>query len=209
MYYNYLVIGGKPSPCAYFDDEFYSFKVVRNPYDRAVSSFIHIMRTKAVPERLLLQSIPGIKEKGDITFKDFLTFIEANSYTPLENNLHDGTHISKQCYDFEFRAWLEGKKVFDRIVKLESFAEDMALVNKESGAHFKTNFTSKHYAKRVEEDFYVGNMTFRFMMDHHEIPENYGLFYDDEDVDRVFRLFFTDLLVYNYSYPFPKNPWMK
>lgn len=199
---------GRVSPCAYFDKDYYRFKIVRNPYDRAVSSFLHVMHSKIVPEHHLISSIPGIQRKGQITFKDFLTYIETNSKTPLAIDLKDGSHVRKQCYDFEYYGWLRGKHNYNRIVKLENFEADIAKVNEESGAHFKTNFTSQHYAKRVEENFYVGNISFEVMIKLHEIPKNYGLFYDNQDVDRVFRLFFPDILVYNYTYPYPRNPWM-
>ena len=191
---------GKINPCIYVDDRFYRFKVVRNPYDRAVSSYLHIMKSRIVEEQFLVESIPRVTRKGEITFQDYLTYIERNSKTPMEVDLHDGSHVRKQCYDFEFYAWLEGKPIFNRIVKLEKLQEDIALVNKEAGTHFKTNFSSFHYAKRHEEDFYVGNISYEILKT--EIPRDYGLFYNQEDIDRVYRLFFADLLVYNYTYPY-------
>ena len=196
---------GYANPCMYFDDSWYRFKVVRNPFDRAVSSYLHVMKTQAVKEEYLIKGIPKIRKKGAISFNDFLTYIERKMTTPIEMaGLHDGFHIRKQCYDFEFYAWLKGKKMFHRIVKLERLQEDMELVNRDAGTNFRANFSSNHYIKRHNETDaifnYTGNIPYNQLRGR--IPQNYGLFYNEDSIRRVRRLFFQDLLVYDYEYPF-------
>ena len=192
---------GRPTPCTFYDPTFYKFKVVRNPYDRVVSSYLHVMHTDLLDSHLLRKALPWIKSKQEVTFNDYLTIIDASARNPLHHQLYDGGHTEKQSYDFELLDWLEGKpSAYNRIVKLENLEDDIALVNADTHKRFNSSFSSVHYAQRHEEDIFVGNISYSELRD--EIPKNYGLFYDDAAREKVYRLFYADLLVYNYSFPF-------
>lgn len=192
---------GTGTICMYEDSSWYRFKVVRNPYDRAVSSYIHVMHYDAVPTSYLLTTLPHLEDKYDCTFKDFVRFMELRIVASKEKRLVDGGHVRKQSYDMEYIRWSEGQSSpFHRIVKIENFAEDIALVNRETGANFSAGFGSIHYAKRQSEEGFVGDVAWKFL--HNRIPKSYGYFYDSELRERVMRIFHVDLLLYNYDYPF-------
>ena len=192
---------GEGTLCMYEDPSWYRFKVVRNPYDRAVSSYIHVMRFDAIPTSYLLEALPELGAKHDMTFRDFVKFMELRIVASKEKKLVDGGHVRKQSYDLEYIRWSEGKpSPFNRIVKVENFAADMELVNQEIGTNFTTGFGSIHYAKRSADGEFVGNTKWTDLADH--IPKNYGYFYDDEIKERVMRVFHVDLLLYKYDFPF-------
>lgn len=193
--------------CMYEDPSWYRFKVVRNPYDRAVSSYIHCMRFHAVQESLLMtvvRQLPRnqhLTSKAEITFRDFVYFMEQKIVPTRELRAAAGGHIRRQSYDFEHIMWIEGRpSPFNRIVHVENFDEDMKLVNQETGANFSTGFGSFHYAVRHAEGKFVGDTPWAQL--HDRIPKNYGYFYDNELKDRVFRIFHVDILLYEYKYPF-------
>lgn len=192
---------GEGTLCMYEDPSWYRFKVVRNPYDRAVSSYIHVMRFDAVPTWYLLEALPEIERKDDISFRDFVKFMELRIVASKEKKLIDGGHVRKQSYDLEYLRWSEGKpSPFNRIVKIENFEKDIALVNQDLGTNFTTGFGSIHYAKRSADGEFVGNIKWHGL--HNRIPKNYGYFYDEELKERVMRVFHIDLLLYKYEFPF-------
>lgn len=188
--------------CVYRHSNFYKFKVVRNPYDRAVSTYIHVMRTRLIDDEKLLHHFSHAQARKDLSFKHFISYLERHTTSPMVHSFDAGGHAQKQSYDFEFTEWLTtGRQLFNRIVKVENFEEDMKLVNQEANASFEFSFTPHHYVQRSSwSDRYVGDKPFHKI--EHNIPENYGNFYDEEDQIRVSRLYFTDLLLYNYTYPF-------
>ena len=191
---------GWGNTCIYEDPSWYKFKVVRNPWDRAVSSFIHIMKTpNAVEESQLVGLIKGVTMKDQITFQNFLFAMDLmRDRDPLLKN----GHIRKQSLDLEFELYKAKKPpLFNRIVQLEHMNEHMALVNNETGANFQTGFKSDHYYPRNENATeFVGRMPWRKLKDR--VPANYGHFYNDKLKERVHKLFRVDILLYNYSFPF-------
>lgn len=215
---------GMVKPCVYSDPSMYKFKIVRNPYDRAVSSYIHIMRTNIVGDGRLTGRQKHLQKRSDLSFKDFVSYLQRHVTGPLQQNFRAGGHAHKQSYDFEFLHWLRtGQHLFNRIVKLEEVAEGIALVNRDINTTFRTNFHPKHYAHRSNSsvavssiytssgnssstgsvnataDEYVGTLPWHSVASR--IPSSYKWFYDEEDKRRVESIYRADLWIYSYSFP--------
>jgi hypothetical protein len=110
------------------DPSYFKFKVVRNPYDRATSIYLHAMRYD------MIQGSP------DWSFRQFVIALG------LSGQLDD-IHFAPQVQHYE----LKRPGLFNAIVKLESFADDIAEVNRQSGASFSLEglLHSPHHIPRV------------------------------------------------------------
>ena len=115
------------------DSSAYKFTVVRHPVDRALSGFKNFFvdkRNRIYPKYRRVISAFGYRDDADFApnFDAFLDFIE----TSLER--------SPDFTDPHFRAQVKnvafGTISYDRICRLENFAEDIALVFAEAGLEF-------------------------------------------------------------------------
>ena len=194
---------GRCSPelksCVYLDPSWYKFKVIRNPYDRMVSSYLYSMVTAFIPDKILRATIPGIVRRHDISFTRFLEYAEnvvAQGYK-IDN------HVKAQHKPWEWEYFLEGKPtLYNKIVKIENLEQDLDEVRKATGIDYPTSFkeTPSHYAVRRNVSNFVGDVPYGRL--RNKIPTDYGHFYNDELKERVGKLMERDLLVYNYSFPF-------
>jgi hypothetical protein len=122
---------GAPTKVELASPKYFKFKVVRNPYTRAVSSYIHAINLK--------------KFQGS-----FAAFIRKLSRRGVEHSDH---HWRQQLR--------ENPKLFDRIVKLENLDAEMEAINKLIGSKFKTNFSSDHHLKKTKVKKFVGHKAFK------------------------------------------------
>ena len=191
---------GRGNSCIFEDPSWYKFKVVRNPFDRAVSSFIHVMKTPHAVNEATLLKLSGVPNKRLMTFKKFI-----HSMDPSHGNdgLLQNSHIRKQSLDVEYELHQNGRpSLFNAIVKVEDIAAGMRLVSQETGFNFHPDFQSSHYFPRaVNNSEYVGETPW-FELQERGIPATYGHFYNDRIRARVARLFAQDRMVYNYTFPF-------
>ena len=152
---------GRADPCVYQDPSWYRLKIVRNPYDRVVSSYIHILsRAHSGHEHFKNHAHVVLnKTMPHVSFNDFLMYIEkCIEASPANPELYDNDHLHWQCMDFEYKAWLEGRSVFNRVVKVEDLDNGLAEVNREAHTTFSSDFTSSHYA--VRKKFSIGDLDF-------------------------------------------------
>lgn len=106
------------------------FKLVRNPFDRAVSSFIHMIRNAppADPDRWESRLIKAARERAGkplrddptLSFRDFLLHMSATGCFRLEVN----GHVAQQ-----YQAEEEG--LISRILLLERFEEEVRRLEEE------------------------------------------------------------------------------
>lgn len=153
----------------------YIVKIVRNPYHRAVSSFIHLIRLSYAPYF-----------HGDMSFVDFI-----NKINQMNRNVDH--HAKPQISNFE----KANPNRINRIIKLENLQEEIEQLNKDFNLNLSFKTESPHHIKKdVEFKEFVGRTP------HHQIknvPE-YKYFYDDEIKQLVTNTFKEDIELYGYSY---------
>jgi hypothetical protein len=115
-------------------------------------------------------------------------------------------HIHPQASDKEIKLFQQNKKsIFNRIVHLEQFEDDIALVNRDT--KMKYSFP-KHYDPHVvhkteQSDAYFGDKGYTELVEG-GIPTDYGKFYNRKTKKQVAKIFADDLRIYNYTFPFDK-----
>ena len=143
---------------------------VRCPFERAVSSYIHVQRTH-------LKSL--FKCNDNISFREFL--LNIRKATP--NN-----HYGKQITHY--------KNVVS--YKIEQINENVLQeIYKNYGLIYKI-FESTHYAKRTYVNSFVGDKSWKDI--ENCIPEKYTYFYDDNIRNLVEELYQDDIVSFGYSY---------
>lgn len=163
------------------DPGFIKLKIVRNPFDRAVSSYIHTMLFSNAE----ISSITG-EQRPDMTFCEFLRFLLTLDISKC--NPH---------YRSQFRPYEADGVVFDHILHIERFSEDVAKVNELTGLSFDVKgLSSRHHVNsRGVSSPGAFNMKWSLLW---PIP-SYPSFYNSETERLVARLYEKDFLLYGYQ----------
>lgn len=191
---------GRASPDTFESADWYRFKVVRNPFIRAVSSYYHV----APRIGLLLQHTNAPTPPGNMSFADFVGFMERVNVRHL---YEIGRHISFQHRHYELNATT---KAFHRIVKVEELDDAVVPLNADIRNHpgglgrpFISNatYTGKtDHVDKVNVTAFIGRDSWYSVRSMH--PMNYGVMYDEDLRKRVEKIYAIDLKLYNYSWPF-------
>ncbi|WP_144701106.1 sulfotransferase family 2 domain-containing protein [Fictibacillus phosphorivorans] len=163
-----------------------TYKLVRNPYKRAVSSYFAVL---AVPS-ILEQIAPGRPE--GISFKQFLYRIRAIGVKRNKIN----PHIAQQYSDGE-------EHIIDQYLKLENFSEELRAIEKKfdlKKAPLNQLSSSNHHNSqrmnlKVTNSYATRNMKPYLLKD---IP-SYEHFYDDETMQIVKNLYADDFKKLGYN----------
>jgi hypothetical protein len=183
--------------CMYFDPTWYRFKVVRNPYERAVSSYIHCMETV-----ILTKLIPA-SQHNTTSFLDFMRLV---SRLPEKTVYRVALqHISYQVSTLERDLkHHQNISLYRTIVKIEDPTEALATINNATGSNFSLKFKSSHHTRRHNgTQIFVGDKPYDEI--RNSIPETYKYFYNSEIKALVEKVYLRDLKMYNYSYPYPND----
>ena len=199
-----------------YSSKYYKFKVVRNPYDRAVSSFLFLMKVQFAHVLFDKQRFPIVNNSShplnNLSFEELLQ-LYVDKILPLKLKFPSfinaaDNHFKPQSTSDEV-SWYDrhGKSLYNRIVHLENFDEDVSLVNKDT----KMNYTDpdgydNHVQVKVEDkvDMYVGNRNYSNLMSNRLISKSYGNFYNRKTKRLVEDIFADDLRLYGYQYPYSK-----
>ena len=153
---------------------FIKIKFVRNPYSRAVSSYIHVMKT----------NLKKIFNNEDMSFYTFLLYLKQKKYS---NDYH-------YCLQ---NIYLENKKnIFHHIIKIENLENEIKNLNKLYNLNLNYDFTSKHHVKKINKKIDVSDVKFSQII---EIP-NYNNFYSKKTKDLVDEIYKCDIIKYNYTF---------
>lgn len=162
------------------------FKVVRNPYTRVVSSYIHVCRYF---KRDLLQ-LKAMNDYKKLTFRQFLALLESRNV-----KFDSDPHCRMQTKNYERKNLRQPV-----ICKLETLARDIKEVNAACNVDFSLEgLTAHHHAKRdmASADF-CGDQAFEVFSG---IYPDYNYFYDQEIFERVTQLYKEDIERYGYEFP--------
>lgn len=174
------------------DQNNFLFKVVRNPYTRVVSSYLHICKNG--------HNSPEIQAKGKGNFVDYASVSFADFVDELAriNIKYDcNPHCRVQVKNYE-RAEL--RQPF--VCKLETLCDDMKAVNARCSTQFNVeNITSHHHVKKDDGGGnFCGRTAWGIFSD---VSPDYKFFYDKAIFNKVTRLYKDDIEHYNYKFPWP------
>jgi hypothetical protein len=158
-------------------NEHVKMKFVRNPYTRAVSSYMAAEFFRRT----------GYKEVGDISFLEFLNQVKNEELVDAH------WRVQRKLYEDEIE--------LDEIIQIENIHEEAKRLSKKYGLNFETEFTSNHHlTKNKAIDTFVGRKKYsEFYNKKFEIPD-YKCFYDDEIKALVDDIYADDIYGYNYSF---------
>lgn len=148
-------------------------KFVRNPYSRAVSSYIHVMRT------YLKKNF----NNEDMSFYTFLLNLEKKK-NPCE------IHYNLQMI------YSEKENTFNHIIKIENLEKEIKNLNKQYNLNLNHDFTSHHHVNKHRIDINVSDVKFSQIS---KIPY-YNNFYDEKTKNLVDKIYKPDIIRYNYTF---------
>jgi hypothetical protein len=180
-----------------YDPAFYKFKVTRNPYDRAVSSYIHSMIT-IIKDNIFRDKSEYLQDKENTSFTRFLEWFRESNDT-----LYASDHYRMQSHEHEHERWKQGKgSIFNRIVKVEDFDSGMKLVNADKGTNYSYPANDDHHYQvhNVSVTEYAGDTPISKLRETPMMPP-YSNFYNAKTKLLVQQIYQWDLLLYDYAFP--------
>ncbi len=167
---------GKVTKSKLIDDKYIKIKFVRNPYTRAVSSYLHVMKTNTLPR--------GLKNR-DISFYDFLILIK-------EKHIPYNVHWGLQKLEIENK-----KTIFNEIIQIEYLDNEIQRLNIKYNLDLKTKYNSTHHVKnKVNINTFCGKINFSEL----KVMPTYNNFYNDEIKLLVDNIYGEDIITYNYTF---------
>jgi hypothetical protein len=161
-------------------DDFIKIKYVRNPYDRAVSSYIHGCKH------------PFLFENCRNKNPSFLMFLHLLLDKTLSINAGQN-HWNIQNSFPEIK--------YDEIIKIESLESETKRLNQKYDIKLKWDFNSSHHVKKnnkIDNFFnFPASDVKKYLDENKELP-TYDSFYNYEIKEMVYQIYKTDIKKYNY-----------
>lgn len=149
---------GKVDEKLLLSNNFIKIKFVRNPYSRAVSSYIHVMKTH----------LKNNFNNEDMSFYTFLLYLEKKNYPS------DPHYAMQMCC-------LEKEDTFDHIIKIENLEKEIKNLNKLYNLNY--DFSSSHHVIKHTSNINVSNVKFSQISN----TPTYNNFYDKNLVFKLYK----------------------
>ena len=173
--------------------KFRYLKLVRNPFARAVSSYLHMVRTvgdhtfHAPFNEFLGRDIEGT---DGATFSDFCNFLLATDTARCD------VHYRRQAHPME----VDGLIDLDHVIHLENLAAELAPVARHYGLKdysVDELSASHHNTRRDQSEAFVGDQVFR--RTEEDVYPDFRAFYNDELTGKVRQIYSQDFARYGYQ----------
>ena len=171
IYYNEY---GRVDEQLLFSNEYLKIKFVRNPYSRAVSSYLHVMNTK-------------LKNKFRHKNMSFHTFLLSLKSREL-NDIHYNLQMTKEE---------KNNKIFDKVIKIENLSKEILEINSLYNINLNCNFSSFHH-KKIDTKV-SKNISYKKYSQIKNIP-SYNFFYDQKIKNLVYKIYKEDIEKYDYTF---------
>jgi hypothetical protein len=153
---------------------------------------------------LLAKFLPS--SASNISFSEFIDFLELLPTTQLQEVAY--RHASLQSQPYERYVYAQRKQavkanekitpVFHEIVKVENMTESLQRIYERTGLNYSFSYNPRRSTSKIDHSIFVGTMSWDLVKN--QIPYNYGLFYNERIKAKVKKIFYWDLLLYNYSF---------
>jgi len=187
----YESFGYKRSLHKVTNDDTKIIKVVRNPYSRAVSSYLHAIRYGYADIGLSAFFGRDIDRNHGLSFREYISYLEKVNLRKCN------VHHRLQIHPAEIRGIVKP----NYIVKLENSFEDFNKIEEELNLKSSSSINlrvSKHDTNRQEEFIFCGDKKFFRNQENPNFPTSKN-FYDQELSERVLQLYKIDFEQYNYD----------
>ena len=193
-------------------DEYIKIKFVRNPYQRLVSLFIHICNHHLNYSFFkFLKFVDNLHNefknfKYNSTQYNILTKnIISKFYEHIKNNNCFNKIINSYVIYEMFFLQLNNDEInYDYIVKIENLERDMITIIKRHNLDINSNLVSKklniraHKVKIYNKNIDYSTQPLSYFKN--SIPNDYQLFYKNEECKKITNLIFNeDLIKYDYT----------
>ena len=170
-------------------DDYTRIKLVRSPYQRAVSSYLHAIKTKYA-DKLLAEFLDReVNYENKFTFEEFVDFLQTEDISTCN------PHHRMQIDPLELTEALQ----FNKIIKLEESFDGFNRIEKETGLE-KTNMEkfsqSYHHTKKIDNKIYCGNVLFKT---RDKKFGEYKNFYNQSSKSIIRSIYAVDFESYDYS----------
>jgi len=163
--------------------DYIKLKFVRNPFNRAVSSFIHCCK-----HPFLLAEY----ENSNPSFTDFLKLLHSKK---LGINCGGG-HYRVQNWDIN--------RTYDEIIQIENLNDHIDIINKKYNVNLQSRFSSGHHVKKKNYVKNFGNAkrneVLNYFESNNQESPTYDSYYSDENFQMVSEIYNDDIIPLGYQY---------
>lgn len=170
-------------PSAFVDESYLKLRVVRNPYTRCVSGFIHLLDNKNV-------YMPDMSDS--FSFLDYLSWLEGQDLDQCNG------HFARQHSAFHEHF----HEATNEIIHLENLSEEVNSINERYNLNnpFHDELSkSRHHYGAVEQEEHSPVHDWPHKRVHAEKPDRFRFFQEAAVAERIYALYRPDFEPYGYA----------